>query len=65
MPHGIMIKDKKTGKYFGFVRQFPGICAQGDTPQEMHVKVHKFFKSFIDGMKDRDIAMDDNAMSVI
>jgi len=47
---GIIINDEKEGKYFAFVDQFPGVCAQADTFDEVKVKVNKNFSAFLDRM---------------
>lgn len=52
---GVMIRDTKANKFFAFVRQFPGVCAQGDSPQEVDSKIEKNFKAFIKKMQSEKI----------
>jgi predicted RNase H-like HicB family nuclease len=52
---GVVINDAKAKKYFAFIRQFPGVCAQGDTIEETEAKVNKYFRSFIDRMENEEI----------
>lgn len=56
---GVMIEDKINGVFFAFIRQFPGICAQGNSPEEAHQKVNKYFKTYIDRIKDQQVDIDD------
>lgn len=51
-----MIEDNEKGVFFAFVRQFPGICAQGNTPKEAHDKVNAYFKAYIDKIKDKEVS---------
>ena len=48
----VIIKDVATGKFFAFIRQFPCICAQANSIQEVDVKINSYFKSFIDKIKN-------------
>lgn len=50
--HGVVIEDKEAGVFFGFVHQFPGICAQGNTIQEVKEKVNKYFQAFKDRINE-------------
>lgn len=43
----IIIEDKKTGFYFIFIRQFPGICAQAKTIKEASKKINTYWQKFI------------------
>lgn len=56
---GVMIEDKDKGTFFAFIRQFPGICAQGKTVEEAHEKVNAYFKKFIEKMKDQEVDLAD------
>lgn len=57
---GIIIKDEVTNTYFTFIRQFPGICAQGGTVKEAEDKINIYFQKFIERMKDENVKMDDS-----
>lgn len=35
----IIKQDARTGVFFGFIIQQPGVCAQGNTPQEVTNKL--------------------------
>ena len=59
-PDAIMIKDKKSGKFFAFVSQFPGICAQGDSFEEASSKVNTYYKTFIEKMRGKDIVTNED-----
>lgn len=50
---GVIIKDKNDEFYFGFVKQFPAVCAQGDTVKEVNEKINIYWKSFIDRMSEK------------
>jgi predicted RNase H-like HicB family nuclease len=56
----VMINDAKSNKYFGFIRQFPGICAQGETQQEVNEKINKFFKAYVERMQQAEIKFTEN-----
>jgi predicted RNase H-like HicB family nuclease len=47
MPEGIMIREKKSGMFFGFMARFPGIWAQGKTREEVNEKIDKIRRAFI------------------
>lgn len=57
MPDGIMIKDKKTGTFIGFIARFPGVWAQGDTREEVHSKVEEIRKVFIKRLESMKVDM--------
>ena len=61
---GVVVKDTESGKFFGFIKQFPGICAQGDTFEQVHVKVNAYFRKFIENM-DKDVEMDESQIESI
>jgi len=44
----IIINDKKANKYVAFMKQFPGVCAQGDSIKEVKGKIKKHFDYFIE-----------------
>lgn len=50
---GVIIRDEQKGKYFAFVEQFPGICAQGNTAKEATTKMNAYFQRFIDEVKGK------------
>ena len=60
---GIIINDRHKSKYFAFVKQFPGICAQADTADEAINKMNVYFKSFIEDMRNKNIQMDDEEIA--
>jgi predicted RNase H-like HicB family nuclease len=62
---GVIIKDKETGQFFGFVRQFPGICAQADTVEETDRKVNVYYKAFIDRIKNEQVDMRDEEIATM
>jgi len=43
----VQIKDTTSNKYFGFIKQFPSICSQGNTKEESTEKVKQYFKKII------------------
>lgn len=53
--NGVIIQDTKSEKVFGFVQQFPGVCAQGDTIVEVQQKIDKYFESFIERMGKQQV----------
>lgn len=63
--HGVMIKDEATGKFFAFVRQFPAVCAQGNSVEEAHAKVNAYWKAFTERMKNQDVQMDDTQITTM
>lgn len=52
-----MIKDKKTGTFFGFMARFPGVWAQGKTREEVYEKIEKIKVVFIKRLEDMDVEM--------
>lgn len=44
--NAIIINDEKAKKHFAFIRQYPGVCAQGDTISEVKAKIEKHFNAF-------------------
>lgn len=48
--HGTIIHDTKAQKYFGFIKEFPGVCAQGNTKEETINKINRNWSKFIDKM---------------
>jgi len=57
---GVMINDAKSNMYFAFISQFPGICAQGKTKEEVDEKIHKYFQSYVDRMQNASIKFTEN-----
>lgn len=57
MPEGIIVKDKKTGTFFGFMARFPGVWAQGDSREEVNEKVDKIKAVFIKRLEAMEIEM--------
>lgn len=56
---GIIIKHQEQGVFFGFIKQFPAICAQGKTRNEVQNKIDKYFKRFIERMNSENIEMEE------
>lgn len=50
--NSVIIKDQKAKIFFGFIRQFPGICAQSDTFEGVREKINKYFKKYVERMKN-------------
>lgn len=57
---GVIIEDSKTGQFFTFIRQFPGICAQGDSVESATIKVNQYFQKYIEKMSNQEVDMDDS-----
>lgn len=47
---GVIITDEKAKKVFAFVRQFPAVCAQADTEEEVKIKIETNFRHFVEWM---------------
>lgn len=47
---GVMIREMETQKHFGFVREFPCVCAQGNSEKEVINKINKNWTIFINKM---------------
>lgn len=62
---GVIIKDVNANKYFAFIRQFPGVCAQADTKKEVSFKIEKSFKAFIEKMKKDEILFNEEEKFVL
>lgn len=45
---GVMIHDQTKGIYFGFIRRFPAVCAQGNSEDEVMSKIHTYFKKYME-----------------
>jgi predicted RNase H-like HicB family nuclease len=56
---GIIIKDADKGKWFSFIRQFPGICAQGDTIEEAKTKMNTYFQAYLERMSRSEIDVEE------
>ncbi len=46
-PERIMIRNSKTGKFFGFITQFPGICAEGESKAEVRERIERYWREFV------------------
>ena len=44
-----------SGVYLGFISQYPGICAQGDTVDQVKDKLQKYAKIYFDYMSQSSI----------
>ena len=44
----IIIKDTTSGTYTGFVKQFPGVCAQSDNVDNLIDKLNTYLKIWFD-----------------
>lgn len=53
----VTIHEKNTGKYFVFVRKFPGICAQGDSFEEAKKKVQEYYYQFLEVLRGKEVIM--------
>lgn len=53
--NSIMVHDVKAKKYFAFVKQFPGVCAQGNSKAETVKKINKNWFAFIKKMSEEKI----------
>ena len=41
----VFIKDEITNTVFGFIKEFPAICSQGNTEEEVETKIVSYFKA--------------------
>lgn len=48
---GIMIKDVRHEKFFGYIDKFPGICAQGDSMKEVASKIERYAQVYFEKVK--------------
>ena len=53
----IEIEDKDKNMFFGFIKQFPAICAQAKTAEEVKEQVNKYFQNFINGINAGEILL--------
>lgn len=44
----VIIKDTSSGTYTGFVKQFPGVCAQADSIDNLIAKLDSYLKIWFD-----------------
>lgn len=51
----VIIEDQDKSVFFVFIRQFPAVCAQGQTMEEAAQKVNTYWKKFVDTMKDQEV----------
>lgn len=51
----VVINDEKAKKYFAFIRQFPGVCAQADSIAEIKIKMEKHFQAFKQRISNQEI----------
>mgnify|MGYP000639831071 CR=1 FL=1 len=51
----IIKQDARTGVFFGFIIQQPGICAQGNTPQEVTDKLARHKDIFAKRVENSDL----------
>jgi predicted RNase H-like HicB family nuclease len=54
---GIIIEDKKSGFFFGFIVDTPKVCAQGNTQQEVEAKMDKYWKSYTERVSHSKVEM--------
>ena len=52
---GRILQNEKTGNYTAFIREYPGVIAQGNTVEEVKQKLAKAFLNFIDFSMKRNI----------
>jgi hypothetical protein len=60
---GVIINDVKAQKYFAFIKQFPGICAQSDTVEGVQKKIDTYFSSFMDRMTKEKVDFSDETIA--
>jgi predicted RNase H-like HicB family nuclease len=53
--NGHIILQPKGDVYLGFIAQYPAICAQGDTIDQVKDKLKKFAKKYFDYMSNSSI----------
>lgn len=63
--NGVVIEDEAAGKFFVFIEQFPGICAQADSFEEADTKVNTYYQAFIDRIKTQQVSMDKSHVTTI
>lgn len=56
----IVVHDIKNEVFMSFVKQFPGVCAQGKTIDEVKEKLNRNWKSFVQMMSEKEIQMDES-----
>jgi predicted RNase H-like HicB family nuclease len=59
---GVIIKDKAASTYFGFIKEFPGICAQANTPEEVSIKINVYYQKFIERLNHTPIEFEETSM---
>ena len=62
---GVTTFDEKSKKFFVFIQKFPGICAQGNSFEEAHDKVNKYFKAYVERMRSAEVTMDEREVQSI
>lgn len=40
----VVIKDKKTGLFTGFIKKYPGVCSQSDNLDTLRSNLEKYLK---------------------
>lgn len=60
----VMINDKKAKKHFAFVKQFPAVCAQGDSIGEVQSKIKTNYISFIERMMNEKVEFTQSELSI-
>lgn len=44
--NGIIVKDNKVNKYFGFINEYPEICSQADSIEEVNENIQKYLDRY-------------------
>ena len=50
----ICIYDQTCQKYFMFIKDFPAVCAQGDTKEEANNKIIDHFNKYFEYMRNKN-----------
>ena len=61
----VVILDEGKGIFFAYVKQFPGICAQAKSIEEVRKKLNQYFKSFAERMSKQDVELDENSIETL
>ena len=60
----VQIKDTSSNKYFVFMKQFTGVCAQGDSKEEANSKVKSYFKAYIEKVQKNEVEYSESEYSI-
>jgi predicted RNase H-like HicB family nuclease len=59
---GNIIHQGTSGVYLGFISQYPAICAQGDTIDQVKDKLQVFAKKYFDFMSNSAVEADNGQL---